>query len=57
MDQDMKIKILRNTITVFNRKGLKLTMDDIAEQMGIWVDGKKMNCANECRTLFPMGTK
>lgn len=35
MDQDMKIKILRNTITVFNRKGLKLTMDDIAEQMGI----------------------
>ncbi|MBQ7275369.1 MAG: TetR/AcrR family transcriptional regulator [Clostridiales bacterium] len=31
----MKIKILRNTITVFNRKGLKLTMDDIAEQMGI----------------------
>ena len=35
MDQDMKIKILRNTITVFNGKGLKLTMDDIAEQMGI----------------------
>ena len=35
MDLDMKIKILRNTITVFNRKGLKLTMDDIAEQMGI----------------------
>ncbi|MBR6960268.1 MAG: TetR/AcrR family transcriptional regulator, partial [Clostridiales bacterium] len=35
MDQDMKSKILRNTITVFNKKGLKLTMDDIAEQMGI----------------------
>jgi AcrR family transcriptional regulator len=35
MDQDMKIKILKATITVFNKKGLKLTMDDIAEQMGI----------------------
>lgn len=35
MDQDMKIKILKATITVFNKKGLKLTMDDIAEHMGI----------------------
>lgn len=35
MDQDMKIKILRNTMVVFNKKGLKLTMDDVAEQMGI----------------------
>ena len=35
MDREMKIKILKNTITVFNKKGLKLTMDDIAEQMGI----------------------
>ena len=32
---DLRQKILSNTIRVFNRKGLKLTMDDIAEQMGI----------------------
>ena len=35
MSQDQKIKILRSTIKVFNIKGLKLTMDDIAEYMGI----------------------
>ena len=32
---DLKNKILVNTIKVFNKKGLKLTMDDVAEQMGI----------------------
>ena len=32
---DLRNKILSNTIKVFNKKGLKLTMDDIAEQMGI----------------------
>ena len=32
---DLSNKILVNTIKVFNKKGLKLTMDDIAEQMGI----------------------
>ena len=35
MSQDQKIKILKSTIKVFNRKGLKLTMDDVAEYMGI----------------------
>lgn len=35
MSQDQKIKIIRSTIRVFNVKGLKLTMDDIAEYMGI----------------------
>jgi len=35
MSQDQKIKILKSTIKVFNIKGLKLTMDDIAEYMGI----------------------
>ena len=32
---DLKNRILVNTIKVFNKKGLKLTMDDVAEQMGI----------------------
>lgn len=32
---DLKNRILANTIKVFNKKGLKLTMDDVAEQMGI----------------------
>lgn len=32
---DLGNRILSNTIRVFNKKGLKLTMDDIAEQMGI----------------------
>ena len=35
MAQDQKLAILRSTIKVFNKKGLKLTMDDIAEYMGI----------------------
>ena len=35
MAQDQKLDILRSTIRVFNKKGLKLTMDDIAEYMGI----------------------
>ena len=35
MSEDQKIKILKSTIKVFNIKGLKLTMDDIAEYMGI----------------------
>lgn len=35
MAQDQKLDILRSTIKVFNKKGLKLTMDDIAEYMGI----------------------
>ena len=35
MAQDQKINILKNTIKVFNKKGLKLTMDDVAEYMGI----------------------
>ncbi len=35
MAQDQKINILKSTIKVFNKKGLKLTMDDIAEYMGI----------------------
>lgn len=32
---ELKNKILVNTIKVFNKKGLKLTMDDVALQMGI----------------------
>lgn len=32
---DLKRKIIVNTIKVFNKKGLKLTMDDVADQMGI----------------------
>ena len=32
---DLKNRIPVNTIKVFNKKGLKLTMDDVAEQMGI----------------------
>ncbi len=35
MAQDQKLDILKSTIRVFNKKGLKLTMDDIAEYMGI----------------------
>ena len=35
MSQELKTSILKSTIKVFNRKGLKLTMDDIADQMGI----------------------
>lgn len=35
MAQDLKTKIMKETIRVFNSKGLKLTMDDIAEHMGI----------------------
>ena len=35
MQDDQKLDILRSTITVFNKKGLKLTMDDIAEYMGL----------------------
>ncbi len=32
---NLRTKIILSTIKVFNRKGLKLTMDDVAEQMGI----------------------
>ncbi|MBR1797614.1 MAG: TetR/AcrR family transcriptional regulator [Clostridiales bacterium] len=35
MTQDIRTSILKNTIKVFNKKGLKLTMDDVADQMGI----------------------
>lgn len=35
MNQNIRTDILKNTIKVFNKKGLKLTMDDVAGQMGI----------------------
>ena len=35
MDQNIRTDILKNTIKVFNKKGLKLTMDDVAGYMGI----------------------
>ena len=35
MDKDIKISILKSTIKVFNKKGLKLTMDDVTDYMGI----------------------
>ncbi|MBR3534121.1 MAG: TetR/AcrR family transcriptional regulator [Clostridiales bacterium] len=35
MESDLKTDILKATIKVFNKKGLKLTMDDVAVQMGI----------------------
>lgn len=35
MDKDIRISILKSTIKVFNKKGLKLTMDDVTDYMGI----------------------
>ena len=35
MISEIQEKILKGTIQVFNKKGLKLTMDDVAEYMGI----------------------
>ena len=31
----MKAKILEGTIRVFNQKGLKFTMDDVARELGM----------------------
>ena len=35
MLSEIKIKILKGTIEVFNKKGLKLTMDDVADRLKI----------------------
>ena len=34
-DQETKNKILDATLDLFNQKGLKFTMDDVAKQMGM----------------------
>jgi len=35
MDLELKNKIIQGTIRVYNTKGLKLTMDDVASEIGI----------------------
>ena len=35
MINETKEKILKGTIQVFNKKGLKLTMDDVADELKI----------------------
>ena len=34
-NEELRTRILESTITVFNRKGLKLTMSDIAKEISI----------------------